>query len=98
MSRAVRREQVRGLLDGGVDLLLVERKLAESRSQAQALIMAGQVRVEGQVEFKPAAMIDPAAEPRPGPTPMPRERAKRMKSQTMRKYEQKPRPAMIWSS
>ena len=29
--------------------------------------------------------MDPAAEPRPGPTGIPRSRAKRMKSQTMRK-------------
>ena len=33
-----------------LDLLLVERGLAESRAKAQALIMAGQVRVDGQVE------------------------------------------------
>ncbi len=44
-----------------LDLLLVERNLAESRSKAQALIMAGQVRVEGQVELKSASLIDPAA-------------------------------------
>jgi 23S rRNA (cytidine1920-2'-O)/16S rRNA (cytidine1409-2'-O)-methyltransferase len=44
-----------------LDLLLVQRELAESRAKAQALIMAGQVRVEGQVEHKPAAMTDPAA-------------------------------------
>ena len=35
-----------------LDLLLVERGLAESRAKAQALIMAGQLRVAGQVEFK----------------------------------------------
>lgn len=38
-----------------LDLLLVERNLAESRSKAQALIMAGQVRVNGQVESKASA-------------------------------------------
>ncbi|MFL7870417.1 MAG: S4 domain-containing protein, partial [Anaerolineales bacterium] len=32
-----------------LDLLLVERGLAESRAKAQALIMAGQVRVNDQV-------------------------------------------------
>lgn len=52
-----------------LDLLLVERGLAESRAKAQAVIMAGQVRVEGQLELKPAAMTDPAArvDLEPGP-------------------------------
>jgi 23S rRNA (cytidine1920-2'-O)/16S rRNA (cytidine1409-2'-O)-methyltransferase len=36
-----------------LDILLAERGLAESRSQAQRLVMAGQVRVEGQVVGKP---------------------------------------------
>lgn len=40
-----------------LDLLLVERGLAESRSKAQALIMAGQVRVNGQVADKPASNV-----------------------------------------
>jgi 23S rRNA (cytidine1920-2'-O)/16S rRNA (cytidine1409-2'-O)-methyltransferase len=44
-----------------LDLLLVERGLAESRAKAQALVMAGQVRVEGQVELKASAQIAPAA-------------------------------------
>lgn len=44
-----------------LDLLLVERGLALSRSQAQRLIMAGQVRVEGQLELKPSAGIAPDA-------------------------------------
>jgi 23S rRNA (cytidine1920-2'-O)/16S rRNA (cytidine1409-2'-O)-methyltransferase len=44
-----------------LDLLLVERGLAESRTKAQALIMAGQVRVDGQVEIKPSAQVAPAA-------------------------------------
>lgn len=35
-----------------VDLLLVERGLAESRSLAQRLVMAGQVRADGQVVAK----------------------------------------------
>jgi 23S rRNA (cytidine1920-2'-O)/16S rRNA (cytidine1409-2'-O)-methyltransferase len=44
-----------------LDLLLVERGLAESRAKAQALVMAGQVRVDGQVELKASAQILPAA-------------------------------------
>jgi 23S rRNA (cytidine1920-2'-O)/16S rRNA (cytidine1409-2'-O)-methyltransferase len=37
-----------------LDVLLVERGLAESRAKAQALVMAGQVRVDGEVVDKPA--------------------------------------------
>lgn len=37
----------------------MERGLAESRAKAQALIMAGQVRVNHQVALKPATAIDP---------------------------------------
>jgi 23S rRNA (cytidine1920-2'-O)/16S rRNA (cytidine1409-2'-O)-methyltransferase len=44
-----------------LDLLLVERNLAESRAKAQALVMAGQVRVDGQVELKASAQIAPEA-------------------------------------
>jgi 23S rRNA (cytidine1920-2'-O)/16S rRNA (cytidine1409-2'-O)-methyltransferase len=40
-----------------LDLLLVERGLAESRAKAQALIMAGQVRINGQTALKPAALV-----------------------------------------
>ncbi len=40
-----------------LDLLLVERGLAESRAKAQALVMAGQVRVDGQVADKPASNV-----------------------------------------
>ena len=36
---------------------MVERGLSESRSLAQRLIMAGQVRVNGQIVFKPATAI-----------------------------------------
>lgn len=42
-----------------LDVLLMERGLAESRAKAQALIMAGQVRVNHQVALKPATAIDP---------------------------------------
>ncbi|MDX1377781.1 MAG: TlyA family RNA methyltransferase [Anaerolineales bacterium] len=41
-----------------LDVLLVERGLAESRAKAQALIMAGQVRVADQVALKPATTVD----------------------------------------
>ena len=49
-----------------LDLLLVERGLAESRSKAQALIMAGQVRVDGQVELKASTTIIANAQTRTG--------------------------------
>jgi 23S rRNA (cytidine1920-2'-O)/16S rRNA (cytidine1409-2'-O)-methyltransferase len=38
-------------------MLMVERGLAESRSLAQRLIMAGEVRVDGQVVYKPATTV-----------------------------------------
>ncbi|HEX2697726.1 MAG TPA: TlyA family RNA methyltransferase [Anaerolineales bacterium] len=44
-----------------LDVLLVERGLAESRAKAQALIMAGQVRVDGQTTLKAAALLDTSA-------------------------------------
>ncbi len=40
-----------------LDVLLVERGLAESRSLAQRLIMAGQVRVEGEVVLRASLRI-----------------------------------------
>ena len=40
-----------------LDVLLVERGLAESRAKAQAMIMAGQVRVADQVTLKPATSV-----------------------------------------
>jgi 23S rRNA (cytidine1920-2'-O)/16S rRNA (cytidine1409-2'-O)-methyltransferase len=45
-----------------LDLLLTERGMVESRSQAQRLVMAGQVRVEGQVVIKPDMRIAVDAE------------------------------------
>ncbi|UYN92110.1 MAG: TlyA family RNA methyltransferase [Anaerolineales bacterium] len=39
------------------DLLLVQRGLAETRSQAQRLLMAGQVRYNGQLVEKPGALL-----------------------------------------
>ena len=41
-----------------IDLLLVERGLAESRNRAQRLIMAGEVRVEGEMVHKPSAHVE----------------------------------------
>jgi 23S rRNA (cytidine1920-2'-O)/16S rRNA (cytidine1409-2'-O)-methyltransferase len=40
-----------------IDVLLVVRGLAESRSQAQRLLMAGQVRVGGQIVLTPATIV-----------------------------------------
>lgn len=45
-----------------LDRLLVERGLAESRARAQRLIMAGEVRVDGQVAFKPGQMVSVEAD------------------------------------
>jgi 23S rRNA (cytidine1920-2'-O)/16S rRNA (cytidine1409-2'-O)-methyltransferase len=42
-----------------VDLFVVERGLAPSRQRAQALIMAGKVRVNGLAVDKPGTLIDP---------------------------------------
>jgi len=41
-----------------LDILLVERGLAESRTRAQALVMEGKVRVAGQTEYKASRQID----------------------------------------
>ena len=40
-----------------LDVLLVARGLAESRSRAQAVIMAGEVYVNGQKETKPGTSV-----------------------------------------
>ncbi|NPV57142.1 MAG: TlyA family RNA methyltransferase [Anaerolineae bacterium] len=45
-----------------LDVLMYDRHLAESRSLAQRLIMAGRVRVDDQVVIKPSQMIDPGLE------------------------------------
>lgn len=52
-----------------LDLRLVELGLAESRERAQALVMAGRVRVDGQPARKPGAAVKPQAdlEVLPGP-------------------------------
>jgi 23S rRNA (cytidine1920-2'-O)/16S rRNA (cytidine1409-2'-O)-methyltransferase len=45
-----------------IDILLVERGLAESRAVAQRLVMAGQVRVNGQVVIKSSKRVPSTAE------------------------------------
>ena len=45
-----------------LDVLLEARGLAESRSQAQRLVMAGLVRVDGQVALKPGDKVSAQAE------------------------------------
>ena len=40
-----------------VDLLLIERGLVESRSLAQRMVMAGQVRADGQIVDKPSSKV-----------------------------------------
>src|SRR5438067_7700281 len=44
-----------------VDVLILERGLAESRTRAKALIMAGRVRAGDRVLSKPGDLIDEAA-------------------------------------
>ncbi len=45
-----------------LDLLLVERELTESREKAQALIMAGEVMVNGNTVIKAASMVSVESE------------------------------------
>lgn len=45
-----------------LDVLMVERGLAESRAKAKGLIMAGAVLVEGQVKDKPGSLVSREAE------------------------------------
>jgi len=44
-----------------LDLLLVERRLAESRERAQALILAGLVEVDGGTAVKAGDRVDPSS-------------------------------------
>jgi len=46
-----------------IDQLLVQRGLAPSRDQAQRLIRAGRVRVDGQLQIKPAHAVADDAKP-----------------------------------
>ena len=41
-----------------LDVLLTERNLVESRAKAQRLIMAGQIKVNGQIVVKPSTKVD----------------------------------------
>src|SRR6266545_3630882 len=43
-----------------IDTLLVSRGLIESRHRAQALLLAGEVRVDGETVTKPGAMFAPS--------------------------------------
>jgi 23S rRNA (cytidine1920-2'-O)/16S rRNA (cytidine1409-2'-O)-methyltransferase len=52
-----------------LDLLMVERGLAESRQQAQRLIMAGKVLVNDHLVDKPGTRVPVAADLRAGSTP-----------------------------
>ncbi|MBP7147207.1 MAG: TlyA family RNA methyltransferase [Acidobacteria bacterium] len=54
-----------------LDVALVESGLAPTRERAQALILAGRVRVDGRLSDKPGAAIPPGAlvELAPGPRP-----------------------------
>ena len=42
-----------------LDLILTEKGLAPSREKAKALIMAGEVYVDGEKEDKPGTSFDP---------------------------------------
>jgi len=44
-----------------IDLLLVERGLAESRNRAQRLVMAGEVRVDGEMIHKSSTLVSEKA-------------------------------------
>ena len=45
-----------------LDILLVERGLADSRTRAQALVLEGKVRVDGQVETKASRQVEAEVE------------------------------------
>ena len=52
----------RGQSKQRLDLLIVERGLAESREQAKRLILAGEVVVSGSAQVKPGQLISPDTE------------------------------------
>ncbi len=45
-----------------LDKLVTQRRLIRSRSKAQRMIMAGRIKVNGQVIYRPGHMVDPEAE------------------------------------
>lgn len=45
-----------------IDILLVEEGFADTRSKAQRLVMAGQVRVDGQIVEKPSMLFSDSVE------------------------------------
>jgi 23S rRNA (cytidine1920-2'-O)/16S rRNA (cytidine1409-2'-O)-methyltransferase len=45
-----------------IDILLVDRGLAESRNRAQRLVMAGEVRANGEMVHKASALVEQNAE------------------------------------
>ena len=45
-----------------LDILITQRGFVESRSQAQGMIMAGEVLVDGNVADKPGMKINTSAE------------------------------------
>jgi 23S rRNA (cytidine1920-2'-O)/16S rRNA (cytidine1409-2'-O)-methyltransferase len=58
---SLRMTKVRNMLRQRLDNLLVVRELAENKSQAQALIMAGKVTVSGKVVTKSGNLVDETA-------------------------------------
>jgi len=45
-----------------LDKLVTARRLIRSRSKAQRMIMAGRIKVDGQVIYRPGHMVDPEAQ------------------------------------
>jgi 23S rRNA (cytidine1920-2'-O)/16S rRNA (cytidine1409-2'-O)-methyltransferase len=60
-SKRLGREPRKRLSNGRLDVALVERRLAPSREKAQAMILAGEVRVDGGIERRASAAVSPDA-------------------------------------